>query len=284
MDPLVNMASVDAFFDTPDAGGFDSGISTPEAQAGDYGMEATTFYDPKAQTPDVQAPQVDAPAQTIDYAVELATLRQQNTELALYKPLAEMIQRNPQFLKAVESSLGNAQTEVPKDPVIERPTVPSKPANYDFTESQVPGTESFKYREAMEQYPLAMAEYFDKRETVREQTAQKTQQAYQNRIAEQEAYQSLSNELTTKYGYKPDQVQDFIQTMNDPSSRSLANLVALHGMHKQNRGANVAGATKAALKNVPLPVGVVGGNGSGQAAKQTDSDSFNIGLMSARRI
>jgi hypothetical protein len=300
--------AMNQFFDVPASDGseFEGGLS------GTFVQESTEFYTPSrtqttnpdpvpvpAPTPEPPAPDApgtdpDAPPtpsepmpdlipKDVDYASENLTLKQKIAELELYKPLGDMIQRNPNFLSAVEQSL-KSLPKADAMPEIPRPTPPQKPAAYDVAEAMsVPGSESWKFREATETYQHEMFNFFEKRDAQRDEIQHRAVESYQAQQAQMQAQASLTHVLTARHGFTPDRVDDFIKTMNDPASRSIENLVTLYNMQLAKRTGATAQAQKAAQKNVPLPAGITGGGGVGQSRQLSDSDLFNLGLSSARR-
>jgi hypothetical protein len=297
-EPVVDTKAVDQFFDIPasDNSEFEPGLavdtSTTQYFNQPFTAKPTDPVPDDEPTPDPSTPppsEPDAPPAPappppdIDYISENLSLKQQIAELQLYKPLGDMIQRNPNFLSAVEQSLKTMPGVPPEPPKIERPVAPVKPTAYDVTEAMsAPGSESWKYREAQEAFTGEMFSYYEKRDAQREEIQTRAVQSYQEKQAAMDAHRQLTSELSTRYGYTPDRVEDFIKTMSDPASRSIENLVALHSMQLQKRSATPQ-VQKTAQKNVPLPAGITGGGGSGQTKQLSESDSFNLGLLSARR-
>lgn len=146
-------------------------------------------------------------------------------------PIAKYVKNNKQVLDVVEASLrgepiGN-QREVENQPTqVERPVKPVQPQGYDAMDSlQDPESNSYKYREELENYRDNMLEYTQtENEALR--TSIQSSQEQQQRNSE---IGNLKDQLRTQYGYNPQQADDFVQWAAQEQSFSMENLIDLHG-------------------------------------------------------
>jgi len=136
------------------------------------------------------------------------------------------------------------------------PQRPRKPAGYNREEAvSDPGSQSARYHDVMDdwrdrmdkynnlyaQYNVALAQ--ERMDALEGKIADKEQQE----IASQQQYQAmneLSDYVQATYDLSPEDTQDFIQTMSQPESLNIGNLVDLYKM----KGKQV-------ITNVPTQVG-----------------------------
>ena len=181
--------------------------------------------------------------------------------------------------------------EQPVEQFPEPPQRPEKPRNFSREEAYAdPTSESARYLDDYEgwrddtteynslkqEYTVAqIQERFDSQEERRQADIQR-QQAY----AEQtQQMQGVSEHLTGHYGFETNDAKEFIQTMSDPNSLSLDNLVQLYRLQKgQNQNPGNAGPSPEfqqtqRAQQIPSPMGVQTGQGGGNDARN-DGDKI----------
>jgi hypothetical protein len=198
-----------------------------------------------------------------------------------YVPIARYLQANPQALNILHEQLSNTAKE-PEVPKLERPQRPVKPSNYDALDDN-PESESYKYRQAMEEYPVRLAEYT---ETIYNEKQQKIEEMLQQQEAERqqtEQLKSIYGEVTSKHGLNAQEAQEFLKFIKDPNSVTTDSLVQLFKLKKapDKSAAQTQKKINEFQKRTertasPLPAGVQ----PGQSASQYDeNDQFSLGLL-----
>lgn len=203
------------------------------------------------------------------------------------EPISEHILNNPEILSSVKQDLSNGQAignpqENQVQP-LKKPEMPKKPTNYDADDALAdPTSESYKYREALDSYRDEMLLFQDARF---EQMAQQ-QMAQQEAMQQEQDLQNVRKQLTSDYEMSSDDADKFIQTMSDPQSINMDNLVALFKM--QNGTQDVQAPAPASVDGIdpkmqemmserqrlatPSPVTAA----KGEANTSTSSDEDNI--------
>lgn len=228
-------------------------------------------------------------------ASEFDNMSKKLAEYEKIAPIAEYIQENPDALKNVARSLSGDNPKVPSqeksETLPQKPTRPTKPMNYDATESVMDAeSDSFKYRQAMDDYRDNMIDFQDQMEVhrlnqlkVQEDKIAQQRQAYEA----QQAREGMKQQLMNQYGYAPEKADEFIQYYSSPESISLDNLVNLDKLRSAPSQQEVATQQKVqALQNqkqrltVPTPTAVQTGE---TKPNYSDEDLFNLGLMANKR-
>lgn len=163
-------------------------------------------------------------------------------ELEEVVPIADYIQRDPQMLDILERRLRGEDVVNPDTQradrqsrdSLEKPTRPEKPDDYDHWEAvNDPDSKSAEYQKQLMSYQESLAEYNEQFTQQKEQEFEQQQQQLQQQQQQKQQLQQVARTLQSDYDMGENEVQDFIQTMSDPQSRSLDNLVKLY---KINRG------------------------------------------------
>ena len=157
------------------------------------------------------------------------------------------------------------QQAVPPEPEVKEfpppPKKPRKPAGYSKEEAiSDPSSNSSLYHEAVDDWRDRMDKYNNLYAQYNVALAQERMEAIEGRIAQQDqekvAYEQnlqaqaeLSDYVQATYGLSPEETNDFIQTMSQPESLNIGNLVELYRM----KG-------KQTIENVPTQVGTDVGN------------------------
>jgi len=182
-----------------------------------------------------------------------------------------------------------------KETVLEKPVKPSKPADFDRSEALTdPDSASAQYLAKHEAYLEAMSDYVANSNDKVMQTMTRQQQQ-QEAIARD---QKVIRDLQSKYGYTPEQANDFIAQMSSPESLSLDNLVQLHQLRTNVGSQQVTQITpqaqqKAAIMNqrneklsIPKPIGVQPGASDQSPTKNVEDRMMDamIGNFNKRNI
>ena len=171
------------------------------------------------------------------------------------------------------------------------PEAPRKPGGFSYEEAMSDRqSESARYLEEKEtwetdirqydtlrhQYDLAvMQEKLDKQtEYISNEQNQREAQVQQGRQIQQ-----ISEHVQGHYGFNPEDTQEFIRTMSDPSSISMDNLVQLFSMNKAggqqpavNAGPSPEFQQMKNAQQIPSPMGVM----PSQTNQNTRSDEDSI--------
>ena len=132
------------------------------------------------------------------------------------------------------------------------------------------------YRDLRSQYEVAVVrEQLEAQEEARRAEAAKKQQYMQSR----KQIEGMNQHLQGHYGFSPDEAKDFLQSMSNPDSISVDNLVQLYRMQKgspqgnpQNTGPSEAFQQSRNAQQIPSPMGVM----PGQATESNRSDADTI--------
>jgi len=146
-------------------------------------------------------------------------LQQETQRINPYLPLIDAIEKNPNLLDALETA---SQGEK-----IEAPVQPQPPADYNLEEASESGTESYKYRNDLENWRNKTIQYqnslIENMMTQQREERQTTQQRQQESVAKQE----LKNNLVAQYDLPVDIADQFIREMSAPQSKNESNLIRL---------------------------------------------------------
>jgi len=191
-------------------------------------------------------------------------------------PIARYVKSNPSILDNVEASLSNGQAtgQSPQgdpEPSLKQPEKPTKPSSYDAIDAYSdPSSDSFKYRESVDEYRDNMLEY-----SHAENQSLKDQMIHEREIQKQQQESAiLRNDLVTKHNMEPEEVDRFVNYMSSPESYSVDNLVTLW---KNQQGvqtppekpqSDVDPTAEAMMRqreklSMPQPVSVTPGSGEG---------------------
>ena len=214
---------------------------------------------------------------------ELDEIKSKYADMEEIIPIARHIKRNPELLNVDKET----KTEEKALPEVVKPEKPVRPSDFSRSEAMAdPDSASAKYLDAQDDYVTSMSEYMLEKETRREQLIQKQQE--QNAVIQRD--QQTLSDLTSKHGYTPDLANDFMQTMKDPQSLSLDNLVKLH---KLNIGMNTTEGTPQQVSpqaqqkqqvmearqpkaQIPKPIGVTPGQSIQSSTKRTEDNMMDI--------
>lgn len=195
---------------------------------------------------------------------------------------------DPSAAKGNVSAPGNSAINRP-----ERPQRPAKPENYDPLEaSSDTASESFKYRQNLEQYYEDLAQYNEDivgyNERIQQQQRQQEQQSRQMQQQAREAY----NEAVYRHNMNPNDAAKFVQWANQPNY-SLGDLIQLYKITSQGKqtvtNANVQNINDRNQRlNTPVPPNANGQTNAdsnspyeGMSEKQADGAMFTDAIANS---
>jgi len=209
--------------------------------------------------------------------------------------IASFLQQNPQVLGTLKNQIApdpvNPQQSVQQPQELVKPTRPVKPSDYDSVAAHNdPESPSYKWREAMDEYHGDIADYYEKKEAIRQEAADLAAQQAQRTMAVRQQMSSLANELVMEHGFKANEAKEFVTKYSDPRSVTLDNLIRLYRLEKQTPSPPVENnqLKKDALINrrsnmqVPLPSAVTQSS-QDPTQQYSDEDLFNASLRAAGR-
>lgn len=190
-----------------------------------------------------------------------------------YKPIVEYLSSNPDLVQKIdyEANRGNR-----------KPEQPQKPYAFDPIEAVTnPASESFKYRQSLDDYRDLMGQYLDKRySAIEEKTAQ--EEASRDKVAKQtHARGQVQEYLTKNHGMQDAEITDFMQTMGSEESLTPANLVKFYKFLKNEKSGTQPQQDFSRRRPEGLPpLGVISGQGS---VNMSDDDIFGQSFLTKRR-
>ena len=211
------------------------------------------------------------------YKSELDALKSQ-------EPVLKYLAENPDKASQVYDVLldkGSSEQVGPSTPV--RPEKPQKPANYNHEDAIAdPTSESFKYKQSMDEFQLQLIEYQDELTSYNE-TKQRNEQTKAAQIQQQQkALQSAMQEAVYVHGLDMKDAQEFVSWAQNPNY----GMDTLIQVYKAQRGANMAAQNKAQTINqrvqAVVPPVVNGSNVNVQQQAEpepTDGEAFMAGMF-----
>jgi hypothetical protein len=264
------------------------------------------FFQAKEEKAPGEAPQQEqaAPAQeTPSQDAKNDERRYQYWQSQAAKRENEVKQMQAQMEQLYQAQANAQPTQQPAETVQEfppPPEAPKKPARYSREEAwSDPSSESAKYLDEKEswdsdiseynqlkhQYEIAlMQEKLDNQSTfLQEQEKQR-----QNKIEQGRQVNRIAEHVQGHYGLSPEETSEFIQTMSNPESISMDNLVQLYRMNKGGHqpGPQPTGPSETFQQNknaqqIPSPMGVMPAQGNQQT--RNDEDSIMDDLINAHK-
>ena len=194
-----------------------------------------------------------------------------------------------QRLEALEAQASQSQPD-DMEPIEEElsfpepPSKPSKPSGYNRAEAlEDPSSESARYldsvdkwRDDMDEYNRLHQQYTQAVMVEERQRMQEEQREIQKAQAEREIYQdnirNMSSHLKQQYQASDEEIQNFVQVMDDPKNITVDNLFQLYRMQNGTQQAqpmtqtasNESFEQRKRAQSVPTPMGVVPGQSSSQ--------------------
>ena len=179
----------------------------------------------------------------------------------------------------------------------EPPSKPGKPSGYNRAEAlEDPSSESARYldsvdkwRDDMDEYNRLHQQYTQAVMVEERQRMQEEQREIQKAQAEKEIYQdnirNMSSHLKQQYQASDEEIQNFVQVMDDPKNITVDNLFQLYRMQNGTQQAqpmtqtasNESFEQRKRAQSVPTPMGVVPGQSSSQP---NSNDSLMDSMLS----
>ena len=247
-------------------------MDTPsEAQPEPSPVEAPTEVATEEESP------IDNDVKRYQYwQSEADKARNENAQLAqrLEALEAQASQSQPDDMEPIEEELSFP----------EPPSKPSKPSGYNRAEAlEDPSSESARYldsvdkwRDDMDEYNRLHQQYTQAVMVEERQRMQEEQREIQKAQAEREIYQdnirNMSSHLKQQYQASDEEIQNFVQVMDDPKNITVDNLFQLYRMQNGTQQAqpmtqtasNESFEQRKRAQSVPTPMGVVPGQSSSQ--------------------
>lgn len=159
---------------------------------------------------------------------------------------------------------------------LQRPEKPVKPQDYNPIDATTnPNSDSWHYREALESFPLQMAEYMERTHELqmRKTQEQSARQAQEARLSQ------MRRTLSSDYSMSAEEQAEFFRVMDDPQVLTMDNLVKLYRIHKGQ--APVGNPTP--RSRMPLPPVPTGPASTGRENARSDADVIMDDLIRMRR-
>ena len=211
------------------------------------------------------------------YKAELDALKSQ-------EPVLKYLSENPDKATKVYDVLldkGSSEQVGPTAPV--RPERPQKPANYNHEDAIAdPTSDSFKYKQGMDEFQIQLIEYQDEVTTYNENKQRNEQQQSMQIQQQQKAMQSAMQEAIYVHGLDMKDAQEFVSWAQNPNY----GMDTLIQVYKAQKGANVAAHNKAQTVNqrvqAVVPPAVNGSNVNVQQQAEpeiSDGEAFFTGMF-----
>ena len=204
------------------------------------------------------------------YRQELEKVQPLASEYTRFQPVVEYLKQNPDAIDKIAAMRGTGNT-LSQD-TIQAPAKPVRPTDYNDSDAVTPGTASFKYDRAVNDYRTQLTEYMYAKQELQEKKQMEYSQKEQAKQIESQRISELGNTLVAQYGFNKDQVADFVQVMNSPESMEMKNLVNLYKVIKHNTK-NVATARRDTTTGANMPPPPIGSGGNFEPPV-SEEDSF----------
>ena len=272
------MTPEDAFEQTQDKGSLidDFFRANKMEQSSEANAEPSPVEVPTEQATEEESP-IDNDVKRYQYwQSEADKARNENAQLAqrLEALEAQASQSQPDDMEPIEEELSFP----------EPPSKPSKPSGYNRAEAlEDPSSESARYldsvdkwRDDMDEYNRLHQQYTQAVMVEERQRMQEEQREIQKAQAEREIYQdnirNMSSHLKQQYQASDEEIQNFVQVMDDPKNITVDNLFQLYRMQNGTQQAqpmtqtasNESFEQRKRAQSVPTPMGVVPGQSSSQ--------------------
>lgn len=216
------------------------------------------------------------------------------------EPIRQGLQQNPDILDALEQrvtgSNGQAngspqmaqQPAGNQDPSLQPPVKPQTPMTYNEVEAfNDPESESFKYRQAKDQYNDTMIDYYGQVDNYRSQQAAQ----YLHNQKNQMYLDNIKTTATNTLGYDLDKANRFMSYVQNPQNITTERMAALFEMEEAYNN----GTTKETVERqrkveeyqrqqdmqvMHTPVGIETGEAVPQMSEQ---DTFNTWLLNHKK-
>jgi hypothetical protein len=248
----------------------------------------------KVESEEQSAPETGQPAETQETPIDNKNddKRYEYWQSQAAKKDNELRQFKAEVQQALAVQQQQAQTapqNKSQDEFPPPPLKPEKPRGFSREEAWTdPNSESARYLDEVESYNDNLNQYRDLRSQydvalLREQMQKQEQQRQvaiseqRQRMAVNQQKQGVYEHVQGHYGLSPEDAKDFVQSMSDPGSLNLDNLVDLYRLKKgqgevntQSQGPSEAFQQSRNAQQVPSPMGVMPGQ-SNQPRNDADT-------------
>lgn len=222
----------------------------------------------------------DRDAQALKKAKEeQEAYKAQLDELNVYKPVIRYLEENPQVIDQL-ATIGKEPTQQEQVTKVEPELKePERPSTYDkFAAYNDPDSESFKYREQMDDYRVRKMEMVEanierKRQEYEETIARKEAETRQ-RLAEQELHRVLARDFQMSESER----KDFIEFSNNPSPSLDVLVNVFRTVNPKETAKQSEGEPKKDFKSIVNAPG-----STDPTSEKNDDQMFTAGLASKRR-
>ena len=238
---------------------FDESVFTDSPQEGEGSPEETTltptdaFTEPSGEEAPKEAPSTQEAAQPVDPKNDDTRYQYWQSQAAKKDNALRQMQAQMQQQTQMQQQYAQPQQyQQPQEEVQEEfpapPEKPGKPRNFSRQEAyEDSNSESAKYLDEVDEWRDNMEEYRNLKDDyeasiMQEQIYyQQEQRAQAERVRQAQMQQAqqmneVSNLVQGHYGMSPEDTQDFIRTMSNPSSITVDNLVQLYRLQKGKGG------------------------------------------------
>ena len=273
---------------------FDESVFTDTPQAGEGSVEDNTltptdaFTEPSGEEAPKEAPSVEE-TQPVDAKNDETRYQYWQSQAAQKENEMRNLQKQLEYQQAQQQYQQQPQQEQPEQEQFpEAPEKPKKPHNFSRQEAyEDSSSESARYLDEVDEWRDNIQEYqslkedYDASIITEQLKAQQAERAQAERVRQAQMQQAGQMQEVSKlvqghYGMSPEDTQDFIKTMSNPSSITVDNLVQLYRLQKgQGGGApvNPGQPTQPSpsfqqaqrAQQVPQPMGVQPTAGNNQA-------------------
>jgi hypothetical protein len=234
---------------------------------GDYTPPSPSANEPAAVDQGIppSAPATGSSIDPVQMAIEHERLKMYAEKLAPMAPLMQFLQeKRPDILETIQQAI--QQESTPRIPEPKAPEAPVRPASYNPAEAFAnPESDSWKYREAMEQFNQNKIDFLQKqiefRDRLQQAQLQKQQQLDKQQLLVRQSYSdAIANGLSEV------EAADYVKVMSHPATLDPKNLVKYYRLLRQN-------APRQKQPNTPPVPG--GGFTVGQGSQDQFQSGFN---------
>ncbi len=138
---------------------------------------------------------------------------------------AQYIQQTQAQAQQTQLSNGQPTGVQNQEPSLQKPVRPQKPHTYNEVDAfNDPESESFKYRQSLDEYRDGVIDYYDRRDQVMEQEVTRQQQQFQQQRNDVEARQYMMNNV----GWDEQKTAGFMEWAKNPQNVTFEHLAKIY--------------------------------------------------------
>ena len=138
---------------------------------------------------------------------------------------AQYIQQTQAQAQQTQLSNGQPTGVQNQEPSLQKPVRPQKPHTYNEVDAfNDPESESFKYRQSLDEYRDGVIDYYDRRDQVMEQEVTRQQQQFQQQRNDVEARQYMMNNV----GWDEQKTAGFMEWARNPQNVTFEHLAKIY--------------------------------------------------------